>query len=267
MSLDVAWQATYGYVRFDVRTAPAGYTVKRVDLFSTSLIPIPGYEDSSWISGGAGYGEDYRPPLGTTVTWVLCPVAATADNPAYTRASLATPGGYGWIRDVSNPVMSLRVTVADTGDESLPAYQKVYEISGRRLPLVVHDVREGRRGSVVLSIPDRATRRAIEPLLSTGNPLLLSMCNDLVWQPCMMAVGDAVFARIKGRASAWLLRLDYVEVDDPLRMAGLRVVDVTWSDVIAGYPQRPGDPSPVHWDWPPVNFTDWLALVLGERKT
>lgn len=266
-TLDLAWIDTYGYVRFDVRSAPAGYTVKRVDLWSTALIPIPGFEDSSWLSGGAGYGEDYRPPLGATVTWVVCPVAATANDNAYTRASLATPGGYGWIRDVSNPAMARRVTIPDTGDESLPAYQHVYDISGRRLPLVVHDVREGRRGSVVVSVPDRTERRALESLLATGNPLLLSMCNDLVWEPCMMAVGDAVFARIEGRTSQWLLRLDYVEVDDPLRMAGQRVVSVTWSDVIAGYPQRPGDPSPVHWDWPPLNFSDWLALVLGDRKS
>lgn len=264
--LEVDWIDTYGYVQFGVRTAPAAYTVKRRDQYSTSLIPIPGYEDSSWLSGGAGYGEDYRPPLGVTVTWVVAPVGATADDPTYVRASLTTPGGYGWLRDVSNPALARRLTVADTGDESLPAYQHVYDISGRRLPLVVHDIREGRRGSAVLVVPDRDERRALEGLLATGNPLLLSMCSDLVWEPCMMAVGEAVFSRIEGRTSQWLLRLDYVEVDDPLRMAGVRVVAVTWADVVAGYPQRPGDPSPVTWQWVPLSFVDWLALILGDRK-
>lgn len=265
-TIELDWIDAYGYVQFGVRDALDGYTVKRLDQFSTALIPIPGYEDSSWIVGGAGYGEDYRPPLGLTVTWVVAPVGATADSPTYARASLTTPGGYGWIRDVSNPAMARRVTVADTGDESLPAYQHVYDVSGRRLPLVVHDVREGRRGSAVLVVPDRAERRAMEGLLATGNPLLLSMCSDLVWEPCMMAVGDAVFSRIEGRTSQWLLRLDYVEVDDPLRMAGARVVAVTWADVIAGYPQQPGDPAPVTWQWVPLSFVDWLALILGDRK-
>jgi len=264
-SLDVTWQDAYGYARFDVREAPAGYTVKRRDTTSTGLFPIPGFEDSSWLSGGAGYGEDYRPPLGATVTWVVCPVAATADNGTYVRDTLTTPDE-AWLRDVSHPQMSRRVTVVNTDDESLPAYQKVYDISGRRLPLVVHDIRQGRHGSVVLYVDGRTDRTAIESLLATGNPLLLSLCHDTVWAPCMMAAGDATFAR-DGTKAAWYLRIDYVEVDDPLRLAGDRIVAVTWADVINGYPQQPGDPSPVTWSWVTLSYLDWLALIGGNRKS
>ena len=265
MSLTVAWVAQYGYVRFEVRDAPAGYTVKRVQLGGTQLMPIPGFEDSSWLDGaGAGYGEDYRPPLGATVTWVLCPVAATADDPAYTRASLTTPAE-AWLRDVAQPQTSRPVSVVNTDDEGLPAYQHVYDISGRRLPLVVHDIRQGRHGSVVLHVDGIADRVALESLLATGNPLLLAMCAQVGWAPCMMAIGDATFARI-GDTAAWWLRFDYVEVDDPLRMAGDRVVAVTWTDVVNGYPARPGDPSPVTWDWVKLSFVDWLALIGGTRK-
>lgn len=264
MSLTVQWVQAYGYVQFEVRDAPAGYTVKRVATGANNLVPIPGFEDSTWLAGGAGYGEDYRPPLGTAVTWVLCPVDVTADNPAYTRASLVTPA-QAWLRDVSHPQTSRQVTVVNTDDESLPAYMHVYDISGRRLPLVVHDVRLGRRGSVVLHVPSLAERAGLESLLATGNPLLLTMCEDVGFAPCMMAIGDATFAR-RGTDSKWFLRLDYVEVDDPLNMAGERVVDVTWQDVVNGYPKRPGDPSPVTWAWVKDNFTDWLALIGGDRK-
>lgn len=265
MSLTVAWVAAYGYVRFEVRDAPAGYTVKRVALGTSSLMPIPGYEDSTWLDGsGAGYGEDYRPPLGATVTWVVCPVDATADNAAYTRASLTTPAE-AWLRDVAQPQTSRRVVCVNTDDESLPAYQHVYDISGRRLPLVVHDIRQGRRGSVLLHVVGIAERNALEALLATGNPLLLTLCAYVGWAPCMMAIGDAEFARIADTA-AWWLRFDYVEVDDPLRMAGDRVVAVTWSDVVNGYPQQPGDPVPVTWSWVTLSFLDWLALIGGTRK-
>ena len=264
MSLTVAWQEDYGYVRFDVRDAPDGYTVKRVALGSTNLIPIPGYEDSTWLSGGAGYGEDYRPPLGATITWVICPVDATADNAAYERASTATPAE-AWLRDVAQPQMSQPVTCVNTDDEELPAYQHVYDVSGRRLPLVVHDVRQGRRGSVLLHVVSIADRNALESLLATGNPLLLALCVDVGWAPCMMAVGAATFAR-DGDTAKWYLRFDYIEVDDPLRMAGQRVVAVTWTDIINGYPQQPGDPSPVTWSWCTLSFVDWLAMIGGTRQ-
>jgi len=264
VSLTVTWQVTYGYAHFEVRDAPAGYTVKRRDLNSSRLIPIPGFEDSTWHTGGAGYGEDYRPPLGATVTWALCPVAATADDAAYTHATLTTPDE-AWLRDISQPQTSRQVTVVNTDDESLPAYQHVYDISGRRLPLVVHDIRLGRHGSVIIYVTGRTDRTAIESLLATGNPLLLAMCTDTVWAPCMMAVGDATFAR-DGTKAAWYVRLDYVEVDDPLRMAIERVVAVTWTDIINGYPQRPGDPSPVTWSWVTLSYLDWLAVIGGTRK-
>lgn len=264
MALTVTWEQSYGYVRFEVTAAPAGYTVKRIQLGSTALVAIPGFEDSAWVSGGAGYGEDYRPPLGATVTWVVCPVDATVDNPAYVRASAVTPAE-AWLRDVSLPSLSRQVTVVNTDDESLPAYQHIYDISGRRLPLVVHDIRQGRHGSVMLAVDGIADRYALEQLLATGNPLLLALCAEVGWAACMMAVGDAVFAR-RGTAPQWFLRLDYVEVDDPLRMAAERVTEVTWTDVIAGYPQRPGDPSPVTWSWVTLSFVDWLALVGGNRK-
>ena len=73
--------------------------------------------------------------------------------------------------------------------------------------------------------------------------------------------------QIQGRTDAWLLRLDYVEVDDPQRMATQRAVSVTWADVIAGFPMRPGDPSPVTWQWVTLSFVDWLALITGSRTT
>lgn len=265
MSLDVTWIEDYGYVRFDVRAAPAGYTVKRVTA-GGQLIPIPGFEDSSWLDpSGNGYGEDYRPPLGTTVTWVLCPVDATADTPAYTRDSTTTPME-AWLRDVGKPQTSRRVTVVETPDENLPAYQHVYDISGRRLPLVVHDIRLGRHGSVLLYVASTAHRLDLEALLATGNPLLLTMCESVGFAACMMAIGDASFDRDNGKA-AWFLRLDYVEVDDPLNMYGDRVVTVSWADVLGGYPPYPNDPAPpMTWNWARLSFVDWLAMIGGNRK-
>jgi hypothetical protein len=213
---------------------------------------------------GAGYGEDYRPPMGALVTYAVVPAAATADLPSYVHDTITTPAE-AWLRDVSKPQLSHQVTVVNTDDESLPAFHHVYDVSGRRLPLVVHDIRQGRHGSVVLHVGTAADRIAIEGLLATGNPLLLTMCADALWAPCMMAIGDATFAR-QGTEAKWFTRLDYIEVDDPLRMAGERIVAVAWTDIINGYPQRPGDPSPVTWEWLTLSYQDWLAVIGGSRK-
>src|SRR5262245_47396320 len=115
MTLTVAWIETYGYVQFEVRDIiHPGWTVKRIEYGSTTLLAIPGFEDSTWVSDtGAGYGEDYRPPLGVPVTWVVCPIDATADSPAYERATAVTPAE-AWLRDVSQPQLSRRVTVVNT---------------------------------------------------------------------------------------------------------------------------------------------------------
>lgn len=262
-TLTVSYKADYGYVRFTVTGVPASYTVKRVDS-SQHLDVIPGFADDSWISGGSGFGEDYRPEIGETMTYVVAPIDADVDDSTYVHASVGVPGNQAWLRDVRSPVLSTSIIVVSTGDELLPAFQNVYDISGRRLPLVVHDVREGRHGEVTLLTPSRANRQAVEALLATGNPLLLTMCSDLTWAPCMMAIGAATFTRF-GFRDSWTLRLTYVEVDDPL-VSPLRIPPSTYQDVIDGQPSLPGDPSPVTYQWVRDSFVDYLALITGTRK-
>jgi len=279
MTVSLSYVDSYGYVKFSVTGAPAGYTLKRLDPFSSTLQTIVGYESSSWITGGAGYGEDYRPPLGTSVKYVLCPVAATADNPGYDYAFINTPSNVAWLRDVTKPALSQRVIVVTTGDEQEPARQTIYDISGRHLPLVVFDVRQGRRGTLVLLVTNyvdssgvqvrtgRDSRVAIEKLLNTGAPLLLTMCTSKVWTPCMMAVGNATFTRF-GSADTWTLSLDYVEVDDPLNYAIQRVVSPSWGDHLNNVPPlaKAGDPPPpVTYQQLLARFTNYLNVATGTR--
>jgi len=262
-TLDLTYAPDHGYVRFAVTGVPVNNTVMRVST-TGHLEPIPGFTDDTWISGGAGFGEDYRPGIGEIETYVVAPIGSTIDDASYVRASIAIPGNQAWLRDVRSPVLSSNVVVVSTGDETLPAYQNIYDISGRRLPLVVHDIREGRRGEVTLLAPDRDNRSAIEALLATGNPLLLTMCSDLLWTPCMMAVGAATFTRF-GYRDAWLLRLTYVEVDDPL-VSPVRIQTPTYQDILNGQPSRPGDPSPVTYQWLRDSFVDYLSVITGTRR-
>jgi hypothetical protein len=280
MTVALSYVDSFGYVKFSVTGAPAGYTLKRLDPFSTTLQAIVGYEKSTWITGGAGYGEDYRPPLGTSVKYVLAPVAATADNPGYDYAYINTPSNVAWLRDITKPALSQRVIVVTTGDEQEPARQSIYDISGRHLPLVVFDVRQGRRGTLVLLITNyvdasgvqvrtgRDSRVAIERLLATGAPLLLTMCNSKVWTPCMMAIGNATFTRF-GSRDTWTLSMDYVEVDDPLNYAITRIASPTWADHFnnTGGLAHAGDPPPpVVYSQLKARYANYLSVATGTRR-
>jgi hypothetical protein len=267
-TLSVTWNTMYGYAFFDARNVPAGYTIKRVDVVTPpQLVEVIGYANGAWAASGSGLGEDYRTPIGERVTYVLAPITSYVDDASYVRAAIDVPGNQAWLRDVANPVLSLQVIVVDTGEEQRDAYQNVYEISGRMLPLVVHDIRLSRRGTVTLFVPDRYTRTKIDVLLDTGDPLLLNVCSDLLWTPCYMAIGTATYARY-GNRDRWTLALEYVEVDDPRVLFGdILTPRPTWQDVHNGLPAKPGDPTPPpSWQFVKDIYQDWLAVVLAERK-
>jgi hypothetical protein len=261
-SMDLTWNDSNGYVRFIVHSVPPGFTVKRVHQ-GGNLVTLVGFEDDSWISGGEGFGEDYRAPLGETVMYVLCAVDAWAFDPAMLTGSVEVPGNQAWLRDPLHPVLSRKVTVITTGTEQEPARQFIYDISGRRLPLVVHDVRMGRRGTITLGVDGREERLAMEALLGPGTPLLLNICSSKIWAPCVMAIGNASFTRA-GRGAKWTLDLDYVEVESP--NVGGRVADPPWDDVYNGLPLLDGETaSPKTWSWVKANYLNWLGVAIGSR--
>lgn len=265
-TLQLDYIAERGYVRFIVTAAPAGHTIFRVAP-NNVLETVYGYTTDAWHqTSGTGLGQDYRPPLGETVRYVIAPVGSVnlPTNPV-AIASVVVPGNQAWLRDVAQPALSWPVWVVNTGTENEPVRQFVYEVSGRRLPLVVHDVRLGRRGSVQLFVPSSDDRRAIEVLLASGRPLLLNICSEKLWLACMMAVGNAAFTRF-GKGPMWTLDLDYIEVDTPTVDSPIPDTSPLWQDVMDGNPSEAGDPDPVTWQWVYDNFNNWLAVATGDRN-
>lgn len=252
-ALTLTWQPAYGYVDFVATGVPAGNTIFRRDVIDpTVLVSMVGYADGAWLSGGAGIGQDYRVPIGETVTYVLAPIGSTVDSPGFTHVSVAIPGNQSWLRDVSNPNLSMQVIVVTTGTETRANRQNIYQVAGRTLPLVVHDLRQGRTGSVTILCPNRTVRYNLDRLLNTGNPLLLNVCNDLLWTPCYMAVGDAQYSRISTKDS-WTLDLDYTEVDEPTsNYSGGSSTRAVWSKYTPNTWQQVKDTHPT-----------WLETALG----
>ena len=129
------------------------------------------------------------------------------------------------------------MSVVSTGDERRVARQAVYDIAGKPNPVVVWDSRTSRQGTVTLAVQNTPqtgvwstdTHRArMDLLLSSGRPLLLSMCANLGFEPCYMAVADATYTRV-GTGATWALQLDYVEVDNPSALGVYPVAEITYA--------------------------------------
>jgi hypothetical protein len=277
-TLDLSWNEGLGYVEFVATAAPANYTIYRVDFYN-NLIPVANYLTSWWLDGsGTGFGEDYRSPLGLTVTYCLAPVGAKVWDDSYTTVDFDTPGDQAWIRDPTHPSMSTRVVVVDTGEETENVTQRIYNVSGRRLPLVVHDLRQARTGRVTLLIGEvrdpttgalirdgRTQRNRLESILLTGNPLLLNMCWDLGFPICMMAVGAAGFTRV-GQHSNWSLTLDYTEVDDPLAYKVDPIPRESYQNLLDGVPAVEGDtPPPLTYQDVRDRFLRYIDIATSNR--
>jgi hypothetical protein len=195
--------------------------------------------------------------------------AGAANNSTSTRAPLIavasvftqTPGranGEAWLRDILQPVLSQPVSVVSTGDERRVARQAVYDIAGKPNPVVVWDSRTSRQGTITLAVQNEPVtgvwnndteRDRMDLLLSSGRPLLLSMCANVGFHPCYMAVADATYTRV-GDGATWALQLDYVEVDNPSALGVYPVAEITYA-----YAQTI-PPDAIYSDWTTATYLD-----------
>lgn len=253
--VQLEWVDDWGAVRFTVGGMAADETVRLIGPGNV-LIPIRGYETGEWhVGSDEGYGFAFEMPLGVTVGFGIAKVGALTWQGGL-FATIVTPEGRAWLRDLHNPLLSLEVVVSSTGTEAKPARQTIHEISGRPKPIVRWDVRGGRRGTIILRVENSANdfwvktnRDKLDDLLETGRPLLLSLCHTKGFAPCYMAVGDYRPTRL-GTLARWSVELDYVEVDNPTSVDVIIPTEVTWE-------QAQQIPPNATWaDWAAVRWID-----------
>lgn len=190
--------------------------------------------------------------------------ASVRRTPVYTWPTTAviftqTPGrtnGEAWLRDVLQPILSRPVSVVSTGDEAYTARQSILNVAGKSTPYVVWDSRSARQGTITLAVAnkvvpgvwdDATDRLKLEALFTSGRPLLLSLCAGKGYANGYLAIDTVTFSRI-GMRSAWLVTLDYVEVDNPTGLGVQVIPEVTY----ASAQQLP--PSAKYSDWVPVDY-------------
>ena len=202
--LSLGWVPTRGAVRFTLTNPTAKQTVMRV-VPGGVLQQIRGYPTDTWWAGTtSAIGYDYEMPLGVTVTYAVVPYTARTLPAGAVTATIFTmtpgsPNGEAWLRDVLQPILSVPTSFVSSGDETRAARQNVLEIAGRANAYVVWDTRAARSGTVQLAVKNEPTpgvwtvptnRDKLETLFLSGRPLLLSVCDQVGFKPCYMAIGD-----------------------------------------------------------------------------
>lgn len=260
-TLDLAWISDQGAVRFNVAGVPDDgvTTVKRVTP-GGALQAIRGYPDGTW-HGTTGLGYDYEAPMSVLVRYAIVGRDQTNLTAADPVAAIftQTPGrtnGEAWLRDVLQPVLSRPVSVLSTGDETYVARQTVLTVTGRAAPYVVWDSRSARQGQITLAVAnkvvpgiwdDATDRLKLEALFRSGRPLLFSICANKGYANGYLAIDAVTFTR-RGTLAAWVVTLDYVEVDNPTGLGVQVIPEVTYAQA----QQLP--PSATYADWAPLDY-------------
>jgi hypothetical protein len=157
---------------------------------------------------------DWAPPLGDIARYRLLPSSAAAPGQAIDSLDVSIPGGQAYLRRLNDPLICGKVRVTSTGTEGEEVRATVFDISGRRAPLVVFNSRAARRGTITLLTNTRDERNLIEYIVADGSPLLINICSSKAFQPCEMAVGDVRWSRVGTKATQFTCELDYVEVEN-----------------------------------------------------
>lgn len=180
---------------------------------------------------------DYEAPMGVPVQWRVRIDAPSGTVGTFTYTSdpitLDADPTAVWLKDPGLPQRSCKVTVGTP----LPTWQTsarqgVSQVRGRRLPVVISDVRSGRTGSLTVVTETTAERDALNWVLESGSVLLLQWPPGWGETDMYVSVGDVSAAPVVDYAEfhdrTWVLPL--TEVDRPI--GGVTgSADRVWQDV------------------------------------
>ncbi len=172
-------------------------------------------------SGGLGRAYDYEVGNGVTVTYRAraLNIGSFTTYSAWSLLTLPTAwqSSSWWLKSPLHPDLNIPVEV--DGMESLEqdARQGVFDALGRRLSIVVSDVRSGFRGTVRFVCDDATERADVDELLDLCEPLLLQAPPTDHWDDRYIMLGSLSRGRGTDKAYVgWTIDgLSWVEVEAP----------------------------------------------------
>jgi hypothetical protein len=218
--------------------APYIYNTVTVDRYDgTTWVPVRGAEKKQ-LSGGSWVGVDYEVPLGSTVTYR----ATLRDDPSgatfVVQRDVVLPDispGRGRLGNAVDPANAVLTWIEGMDAIDRPTQVGVYEIIGRKLPVVVTGKRGSRRGVLRLLTRDIADRDAMWRLLDEGDTLLLRTGPEYGLGNLYMAIEAVSEQRITpiGYYPARRFTLEFIETGIPVGSL-ISAADNSWGLLVTG---------------------------------
>lgn len=205
----VGYDTNTGGVLLTVSNVAAGQRVARVR--RNGKVALLHQVD---LPAGRQTVADWMAPLGEDATYVILPNSAAAPGTALATRVAAIPGGTAWLRRANDPNICSKMRVMDTGTEGEEVRATIFDISGRRAPLVVYNSRSARRGTLTFMTTNRDERNLLEYIFADGSPLIFNMCISKAFQPLNMVAADVRWTRIDKKPTWFTVEVDYIEVED-----------------------------------------------------
>lgn len=167
-------------------------------------------------TGGAGTLAffDYECPLDQAVTYTLTP--NTGSPVTSSAVTIVTDGMTYWLKNIASASLSQKVQLASMGDVTRPArILGVYDVLGRTHPVIVQDVRGGRRGTFTLNTSSASETSGLRALLDPGFVLFLQCPASVAFPDMYFVAGDVDESYLRAMGPERLWTIPFTEVDTP----------------------------------------------------
>lgn len=183
--------------------------------------------------------DDYEYRGGAAMQYRVVALASaenTPDDIVQTKILTVTDiPDVAWLKFIASPYLNRRVKIHDWSEVGRKSKNASFSVRGRKGPVQVTDVHDGRAMTVEVITATVAERDALDAALSDGAPVLFQTPDNISCPTMYAVVGDFSWkslSRQPGRERA-LFTIPLTEADPPpLSIVG---VGLTWATVVSQY--------------------------------
>ncbi len=168
---------------------------------------------------------DYEAPNGVTAQYRAYALhwfnpftsSFTSTSSNYAKDSDSWTSDQWWLKHPTRPDLNWHPVLKSQPGRANEARQGVFQVLGRRAPVVVQDVRQSWTGEVTITCDDDNDREALDAILADGMPVLLQGPADAYWEDTWLATSG--LARQRAIDAQWSAltfdTLTWTESDQP----------------------------------------------------